>query len=89
MSVFGDYLRAERKRLGLTLRQVGAIIGVSAPYICDIEQGFRPSLPPEKVDRLLRSGFDVVGLRLRSERNGYCPNCLCERCRLLREEQGR
>ena len=38
---FGEHLRARRLALGLTLREVAAIIGVSAPYIHDVEMGSR------------------------------------------------
>ena len=41
MSTFGERVRAERKRSGRTMRSVAAEAGISAAYLCDIEQGRR------------------------------------------------
>ena len=37
----GDWIRNERKRRGLTLRELAKLIGTSAPYLSDIERGNR------------------------------------------------
>ncbi len=37
----GSVLRQSRQERGLTLRQVGDLVGVSAAYISDIEHGYR------------------------------------------------
>jgi len=41
VSAAGDLIRAARKAKGLTLREVGALAGVSAPYLLDVETGRR------------------------------------------------
>jgi predicted transcriptional regulator len=41
----GDWLREARKAAGLTLREMARRVGVSAPYICDIERNRRNCLP--------------------------------------------
>jgi transcriptional regulator with XRE-family HTH domain len=38
---FGEHLRAQRLTLGLTLRNVANLVGVSFPFIHDIEMGRR------------------------------------------------
>lgn len=35
----GDWIRNERKRRGLTLREFAKLIGTSAPYLSKIERG--------------------------------------------------
>ena len=42
--------RALRKRRGLSLRAVAREMGVSAPFLCDVERGFR-RFSPEMADR--------------------------------------
>jgi transcriptional regulator with XRE-family HTH domain len=41
MMTFGEHLRAQRLTLGLTLREVAELVGVSFPYIHDLEMGRR------------------------------------------------
>lgn len=43
----GAQIRFARTALGVTLRELAEAIGVSAPYLCDIERGFRGPLRPE------------------------------------------
>lgn len=43
--VSGEWLRERRKAAGLSLREFAARVGVSAPYICDIEKNRRNCLP--------------------------------------------
>jgi DNA-binding XRE family transcriptional regulator len=43
--VNGEWLRQERKRAGLTLREMARRVGVSAAYLCDIEKNRRNCLP--------------------------------------------
>jgi Helix-turn-helix domain len=37
----GDMLRQQRKQTGESLRAVAKVIGVSAPYLSDVERGLR------------------------------------------------
>ena len=41
MRSFGEMIRAQRRKLGLTQRQVADSIGVSDAYICSLESGRR------------------------------------------------
>ena len=44
--VNGAWLRKQRERAGLSLREFAKRQGVSAPYVCDIEHNRRNCLPP-------------------------------------------
>jgi len=37
----GKMVRERRKALGMTVREAGKIMGISAPYLCDLERGRR------------------------------------------------
>ncbi|NIP25105.1 MAG: helix-turn-helix domain-containing protein [Phycisphaerae bacterium] len=41
MERFGEKLRILRQRKGLTVRQLGAMLGVSGPYVVQMEQGYK------------------------------------------------
>jgi len=41
----GRWLRHERQRAGLTLREMARRLGFSAPYICDVELNRRNCSP--------------------------------------------
>ncbi len=43
--VNGAWLREVRKLAGLSLREMSRRVGVSAPYLCDIERNRRNCLP--------------------------------------------
>ena len=45
MVINGDWLREVRKNAGLTLRDMARRVGVSVPYLCDIELNRRNCLP--------------------------------------------
>jgi transcriptional regulator with XRE-family HTH domain len=81
---FGQFLRAERHRLGLSLRQLAAIIGKSAAYLSDVENGRRAPLMPNDVERIGQAGIDAIRLRKLNSRYGFCENCECERCAGIR-----
>lgn len=60
---FGSYLAAARKGAGLTLRAVGERLGLSVPYLHDIEHD-RRSLPSERWTALVAAlpGVTLRGL---------------------------
>jgi len=43
--VSGAWLRCRREQAGVTLREMAARLGHSAPYLCDIEKNRRNCLP--------------------------------------------
>jgi transcriptional regulator with XRE-family HTH domain len=62
-SDFGDELRAIRLRARMSMRTFAARMGVSAPYLCEVEHGNRAPLTPARLDRLAKAGIDVSVLR--------------------------
>jgi DNA-binding XRE family transcriptional regulator len=49
---FGEGLKIVRKMRGKTLREMGKTLGVSAPYLCDVESGNRK--PSAKLAKRIR-----------------------------------
>ena len=45
MRSFGEALKAQRRKLGITQKQVADSVGVSGAYICNLESGKRPPPP--------------------------------------------
>jgi transcriptional regulator with XRE-family HTH domain len=46
---FGELLKDSRKQAGLTLRALAPAMGVSVPYLCDVEHGKRHPFDREKL----------------------------------------
>jgi transcriptional regulator with XRE-family HTH domain len=46
VSITGDSIREMRQERRLSMKQLGARVGISAAYICDIENGKR--MPPKR-----------------------------------------
>lgn len=44
-AINGEWLRASRKRMGLSLREMGKKAELSAMFLCDVEKGRRRALP--------------------------------------------
>lgn len=61
MSDFGDFISKRRLELNMTLRGFAKELGVSAPYLSDIEKGNREPNEKKLLDSLVR------GLKLNSE----------------------
>jgi len=61
----GAYLRAVRNETGVTLQQVADALGVTKPYVSDVETGKRQSFPPKYWASLLKilPELDVHDLR--------------------------
>lgn len=60
---FGDYLRSVRERAGLSLRELAAAVGVSAPYLMRLETGARSKPSPDVLQRLADAlGVDAADL---------------------------
>jgi transcriptional regulator with XRE-family HTH domain len=49
---FGDFLHQKRIEKGVSYRDLAAVIGVSAPYISDIEKDRRNAPTLEKLEKL-------------------------------------
>ena len=52
MKTFGQTLRLHRNKLGISLKQLSHHLGISVPYLSDVDRGNRP---PLKEDRILRA----------------------------------
>jgi transcriptional regulator with XRE-family HTH domain len=50
----GIFVRAQRKKKGKSLRSVATLMDVSAPYLCNLELGWRP-WNEERVKEVLRA----------------------------------
>jgi transcriptional regulator with XRE-family HTH domain len=49
---FGQAVREARRRAGKTLADVGSYLGLSIPYLSEVERGTRAPLAPEKISLL-------------------------------------
>lgn len=49
---FGDYLRKAREAAGFKLGQFAGMLGVSGPYLSDVELGNRQPFGPEHLARI-------------------------------------
>lgn len=49
---FGEFLKAKREQQKITMRQLAEKLGVSAPFLSDVEKGRRNSLDIDKLDIL-------------------------------------
>lgn len=47
---FGDYLVLKRKAKGLTIKQLSSLLGISFPYLSDVENSRRNPFPPETLE---------------------------------------
>ena len=54
MSEFGDFISKRRLELNMTLRGFASELGVSAPYLSDIEKGNREPNEKKLLDSLVR-----------------------------------
>lgn len=51
---FGEFLQTKREQQKITLRQLAEKLGVSAPFLSDVEKGRRNSLDMDKLVMLKR-----------------------------------
>jgi transcriptional regulator with XRE-family HTH domain len=56
-SPLGEFIRAQRELSELSMRQLAAMSGISAPYLSQIEHGLRA--PSERVLRSIAQGLKV------------------------------
>lgn len=54
MKSFGDLLRDFRRRLSMTQQEIADRLGLSSPYIAQMESGFKPPPPETIVDKLAK-----------------------------------
>lgn len=55
---YGEYLREKRLAAGKTIYDVAVLLGLSAPYISDIERNKRLPLRPE-INKILAEYLDI------------------------------
>ena len=51
---FGEYLAYLREMKNVTLRELARQIGVSAPFLSDVEKGRRAALTAERLDLVVK-----------------------------------
>lgn len=62
-TAFGELLRAKRVAAGYSLRSLAGVLGLSASYLCDIEDGRRRPLGAEHLQSAAAAlGADVLEL---------------------------
>lgn len=49
---FGDFLNQKRRAKGVSYRELATILGVTAPYISDIEKNRRHAPAKDKLDKI-------------------------------------
>ena len=50
---FGKYLTNLREKKDVTLRELARLIGVSAPFLSDVEKGRKPPLTAERLEKVI------------------------------------
>jgi transcriptional regulator with XRE-family HTH domain len=50
---FGEYLKTKRLGRKFTLRKMASCVGISAPYLSDIEKNNRTAPSKEKLDKII------------------------------------
>ena len=76
---FGDYIKAVRTDKGIGQRELARMIGVSAPYLNDIEKGKRPAPRDELVaslGRALDADLDTLNDLAGSSKNTIPPDVM-------------
>lgn len=61
---FGDFLHQKRLAKGVSYRDLAAVLGVTAPYISDIEKGRRNAPAMDKLEKL--ADYFVLSVEERS-----------------------
>jgi transcriptional regulator with XRE-family HTH domain len=76
VTAFGKALREARKLQGKSLRAVAAKLGISAPYLSDVERGNRAPLKPERIKKVAAVlNTDVSQLQALADL-ARCPGCV-------------
>ncbi len=68
-TAYNLWMRALRQAAGITLRQAASLIGVSVPYLSDVERGVRATMTYERAmaaDHLYGSGHMVLAESVRA-----------------------
>lgn len=69
MSVIGNYVKTERRKLGLTQEEFAMRTGLGLRFVRDLEQG-KETVRMDKVNQALRMfGMEAVPGRIKSEWN--------------------
>jgi transcriptional regulator with XRE-family HTH domain len=64
-SPLGDYIRRQRELQALSMRQLAALVGISNPYLSQIERGLRE--PSEKVLDAIAHSLELSAETLHAE----------------------
>jgi transcriptional regulator with XRE-family HTH domain len=65
-SPFGEYIRRQRELQELTMRQLADLVGISNPYLSQIERGLRE--PSEKVLEAIADNLEMSAETLKRHR---------------------
>ena len=67
---FGEYLTQLREAKDVTLRELARKIGVSAPFLSDVEKNRRAPLTAERLEKVAAEMYDMAG----KQRNAIAPD---------------
>ena len=74
-STFGQFIRHQREMQDLTMRQLADLVGISNPYLSQIERGLRE--PSERVLEAIADNLEMSAETLKQHRprprGGTCP----------------
>ena len=65
-STFGQFIRHQREMQDLTMRQLADLVGISNPYLSQIERGLRE--PSEKVVEAIADNLEMSAETLKQHR---------------------
>jgi transcriptional regulator with XRE-family HTH domain len=65
-STFGEYIRRQRELQELTMRQLADMVGISNPYLSQIERGLRE--PSERVLEAIADNLEMSADALKRQR---------------------
>ena len=65
-STFGQFIRHQREMQDLTMRQLADLVGISNPYLSQIERGLRE--PSEKVAEAIADNLELSAEALKRHR---------------------
>ncbi len=54
MKTFGDFISQKRKEKRITLKAMAELIGITSPYLSDVEKGKRDSFDLERLEKIAK-----------------------------------
>ena len=78
-SPFGEYIRRQRELHELTMRQLADLVGISNPYLSQIERGLRE--PSERVLEAIAENLEMSAETLKRHKAPPRRRSVAARCR--------